>query len=435
MFDSDSVEAWVDYIQTLHAREIDLSLERVDLVYRSLFPAGVPFKVISVAGTNGKGSTSELLLSLLLESGFCAAKFTSPHISHFNERFNVGGIDVADEALLSAFRLVEETRGDVAITYFEYGVLLACIIFAQANVDIAILEVGLGGRLDAVNVVDSDIAIITSISLDHTDWLGDTLEKIAFEKVGIARESAPCVVGVRKPQKSMMNHLASIKAVPNVLEQEFRGSLVETNSWEYSSEHSTVGNLPLPFGQSGVQLDNACLAIRALELLDPHLLANTESIASGIGRAALVGRCQIISEHPLIVLDVAHNEASVERLSNFLAARNIAGRIVGVCGMLKDKEIGVCFEILSDQIDVWHFAGIDAPRGASAEYLLSVLRGSRSLFSGGSASIHNNVTQAYKAAMVQLREDDCLVVFGSFYIAGDIIRCSSDLLSADDNDN
>lgn len=422
MFDSICVEKWVDYIQTLHAREIELSLFRVLSVYEVLFPQGLPFRVISVAGTNGKGSTTEILASIFRASGRKAAKFTSPHIETFNERFCVNGVNVSDEVLLFAFRKVERSRGVVSITYFEYGVLLALVIFEKAEVDVAVLEVGLGGRLDAVNIVDADAAIITSISLDHTDWLGDSLEKIGFEKAGIAREGTPCVIGLRKPQDSINTHLKSIDAEPHILGQEFEWRLGDNNKWSYVSDSLKVDELPLPFGQSGIQLDNASIALRVVELFGEHFPMDQSSIREGLESASIIGRCQVISESPLVVLDVAHNEASVARLSSYIQSLNVTGRLIVVCGMLRDKEIVASFKQIEAIVDQWHLASISENRGATAGHLKDCLHETCGSLSLGSVTLYDNVTLAYGSALSEMTKNDCLVVFGSFYIASDIIK-------------
>lgn len=429
-FDSDNVADWVDYIQTLHAREIELSLERVREVYQVICPLGVPFKVISVAGTNGKGSTAEILSSIYRASGVRVAKFTSPHLVRFNERFNIGGKDVGDQELLKAFRLVEQARGEVPITYFEYGLLLAVALFKGAKVDVAVMEVGLGGRLDAVNILDADVAIVTSIALDHTDWLGDTLEKIAYEKAGIARSNTPCLVGLREPQTSMMEHFNNIGAVPHIIGQDFDFSKAEIDTWAYRSNDCSHSDLPLPLGQAGVQLINASLAIRAVEMLNHALPVTHAMLQEGLTSANLAGRCQVLSVSPLTVLDVSHNEASVQRLADFLSSRSIKGQMVAVCGMLKDKEVVASLSCLAELIDQWHFATINAERGATASYLADCLVAASTAsgprfddnLESNSVSLYADIESAYNAAIETLTENDCLVVFGSFYVVGDIIK-------------
>ncbi len=427
-FDSDDVQEWMNYIQTLHAREIELTLDRVRSVYTRLCPRGASFKVISVAGTNGKGSTAEVIRSIYHAAGYRVAKFTSPHLIDLNERFSVGDESVSDADLLAAFKRIEKLRGDTPITYFEYGLLLAIAIFEDAATEVAVMEVGLGGRLDAVNILDADVAIVTSIALDHTDWLGDTLEKIAYEKAGIARAGSPCLVGIREPQRSITAHLDEVDADGQILGIDFDYKPMADGAWCFSSSESQLEDLPLPFGQNGVQLSNASLAIRAVQSLNSGLPVDSQAIVDGLNEARLAGRCQIIAHSPIVVLDVSHNEASLKRLRTFLDGLSYKGRLVALCGMLKDKEIEASLSQLADCVDEWHLATINNERGANAEHLLNCLQASIPSMPLASTAMYDDVQIGYKSVEKTLTANDCLVVFGSFYIAGDILT----LLHADE---
>lgn len=420
-FDRRSVNAWVDYIQTLHAREIDMSLERVRKVYLKLCPGGPPFRVISVAGTNGKGSTSEILASIYRQAGFRAAKFTSPHLQRFNERFSVDGVDADDAELIAAFETVEQARENVPITYFEYGLLLALSLFQQQGVDLAIMEVGLGGRLDAVNVLDADAALVTSIALDHTDWLGDSLDQIAYEKSGIARGGRPCVIGVREPQKSMLGHMQSIGAQTSIVGRDFDFIHHADDTWGYQSGDWNIDGLALPFSQGGVQLSNASVAIRCIQTLSERLPVTESAIRQGLASATLTGRCQLLSRSPEIVLDVSHNEASLARLTQFIHSLQVSGRVVAVCGMLKDKEIAASLAQIAPIVSDWHLISINAERGSEAEQVLSELQSVVPSLNQESVQLYNDASTAYRSARATLTADDCLVVFGSFYVVGDIL--------------
>lgn len=421
-----SLPEWVDYIQTLHHREIDLSLERVRTVYQRLCPDGFKPKVISIAGTNGKGSCAELLSSLYCTAGYRVGKFTSPHLIRFNERFVLNGQAVQENVLLAAFEKIEQVRAEIGITYFEFGALLAIELFASAEVDIAIMEVGLGGRLDAINILDADVALITSISKDHTAWLGDTVEKIGFEKAGIARANKPCVVGFKQPQQSIIKHCSEIGAELLHLGSDFNYSEQQndTHQWQWQSTTRLVEQLPLPFGQAGVQLANASVCLQAVTLLDKHLPINDEALSSGLKQAQLLARCQVLSEQPLIVLDVAHNQSSVERLRDFLRNRKVSGRLFAVCGMLEDKEVQASLAALVDLVDEWSVASIHNPRGASADYIKAELKKAMQQHPSADQidiACHDNIVDAFLASQGQLEVDDCLVVFGSFFVAGDIL--------------
>lgn len=419
-----TLEHWVDYIQTLHHREIELSLERVRAVYVRLYPDGMRCQVISVSGTNGKGSTAELCASIYRRAGYQVGKFTSPHLVDFNERININGRPVGDDVLLSSFARIEEVRQEIPITFFEFGTLLAIDLFARAGVDVAVMEVGLGGRLDSVNILDADVAITTSVAIDHTAWLGDTLEEIAFEKAGIARPQKPYIVGLKTPPLTLLEHAQKIGADVQLIGEEFNYK-VEGDYWCWSSAcGDEYRNLPRPFSQVGVQLSNCTLALQAVHQLQARLPVSESQVRQGIRAARLEGRCQIVSRQPLIIFDVSHNEASVARLAEFMSTQSpeIPGsKWVAVCGMLKDKEIEVSLRQLSDDIDVWHTATIHNERGASASDIAAQLEP----LTDACIYSHDSVKQAYIAARNSLKKNDCLVVFGSFHIVGDILKMTS----------
>lgn len=415
-----TVDQWVDYIQTIHAREIEMGLDRVDAVYQRLIPAGVDFTVISVAGTNGKGSTAELLSSIFEAADYTVGKFSSPHLVDYGERYCINGHIASDQQLLAAFERIEHARGDIPLTFFEFGTLMAIELFYAANVAVAIMEVGLGGRLDAVNILDADIALITSISIDHTGWLGNTIDEIAPEKMGIARRGRPCVIGLQELTPKMRAVANDIGMHLQQVHKEFTYSNSTVDAtWSYQSEQNAFTDLPLPFGQSGVQLTNASLAVRTVELLSEVYPIDVQKIRQGITQAQLSARCQIIATEPYVVLDVAHNESSIARLATFLTGLK-AARCIAVCGMLRDKEIAVSLSHLRDQVDEWHLATINSERGASAQELEEIL--TNNIFSEPrSTYCYANVGQAYTSARKRLSEHDVLVVFGSFFIAGDIL--------------
>ena len=416
-----SLHEWVDYIQTLHHREIELSLDRVREVYLRLYPAGLQYKVLSLAGTNGKGSTAELLASIYRQAGYKVGKFTSPHLVHFNERFNLNGDSVDDQSLLAAFERIEAQRLDTPITFFEYSTLLAIEVFTASNVDVAIMEVGLGGRLDSVNILDADASIVTSISIDHTSWLGDTIEKIAFEKVGIARKGKPLVLGLPKPPETMLNYAIELGAKVSRIYQDFSYECAEASEkWRWVGQKLSLKNLPLPYQQGNIQLSNCSLAIEAIQQLQSEIPVTNESIISGIGTSQILGRCQVVSERPYVVLDVSHNEMSVAYLSHFLETlmKRSSGRTVAVCGMLLDKEIQASLEKVQAQIDQWYVTTIHNQRGACAAEISAIIAS----LSESTIKQYDRVQDAYDSAFRTLTADDCLVVFGSFHIVGDILE-------------
>lgn len=425
--DQMNVSQWVDYIQTLHLREIELSLERVREVYLRMHPMGMQCKIISLSGTNGKGSTAELCASIYRQAGYKVGKFTSPHLVNFNERINLSGVPVSDDLLLASFIRIEQSRKEVPITFFEFGTLLAIDIFERSEVDIAIMEVGLGGRLDSVNILDADVAITTSLAIDHTSWLGDTIEQIAFEKAGIARTGKPFVLGVEAPPETLLLHAQDIGADVQTIGHDFTFKHNEQSQrwcW-HSSTGEEYSSLPLPFRQAGVQISNCSLAIQAITQLQAELPVTQQQLVSGISAAQLVGRCQVIQHKPLIVVDVSHNEASVRRLAEFLDAKFIKktnSKLLAVCGMLKDKEIAVSLAQLAPMIDQWHTATIHNERGAnSLEVAQKINEVEVSDLLKHDVICHDSVELAYDQALSTLTEGDCLVVFGSFHIVGDIL--------------
>lgn len=421
-FDLTAVEGWVEYIQTLHAREIDLSLERTNQVYRRLLPHGIEATVIAVAGTNGKGSTAELISSCYRSAGYRVGKYTSPHLLRFNERIEINGQAVNDEDLLEAFTLVESLRETTPLTYFEFGTLVALHLMKQQKVDVAVLEVGLGGRLDAVNVVDSDVAIITSISIDHTAWLGKTLSSIAYEKAGIVRKDKPAILGT-SPELPALTEACEARGahVYQLGKHFFNDRIGDAPTWQWSDAESIVLELPLPFEQVGIQLNNAACAVQALKLLEHRHPISQDVVKTGIASAKMRGRCQIVNHNPLTILDVAHNEDSVRALARFVNAQRVKGRVRAVCGMLKDKEIGQSLSQLAPSVHDWHVASISGQRGASAQVIGDIVRDLTAASNNCSVLEYAHVSDAYQAALAAAHEDDCIVVFGSFYIVADIL--------------
>lgn len=414
-----TVDQWVDYIQTLHFREIELSLERVRKVYLRLYPNRLPFKIITVAGTNGKGSTAAMLSSIYRAAGHRVGKFTSPHLVDFAERYEIDGENVAEDPLLTSLKKIELCRADVPITFFEFGALLAIDLFATAKVDIAIMEVGLGGRLDAINILDADVAIITSISIDHTAWLGNSIEGIAHEKAGIARASKPCIVGIEQPPKAIVTHCENIAAELKILGRDFSFEHSHlSESWSWSSKELSITDLPLPFAQAGVQLSNAATALRAIQALAKELPVEQAAIHQGLAAAAVLARCQVISTNPMVILDVSHNESSVKRLAEFVRSQQPSAKIAAVVGMLFDKEIGPSLEHMSGLVDRWNTVTIQGERGSSAEFIAAQLNPKDE----SQVRCFDAVEEAFDHAISGLKSDDVLVVFGSFYIAGDILR-------------
>ena len=427
--DLATVEDWVEYIQTLHVREIDMNLDRTREVYRRMLPQGLDAVVIAVAGTNGKGSTAELLSACYRAAGYQVGKYTSPHLLRYNERIQLNGNDVSDADLLAAFKLVENARETTTLTYFEFGTLVAISLMDQFKVDVAVMEVGLGGRLDAVNVLENDLAIITSISIDHASWLGDSVEAIAYEKAGIVRSNKPVVLGALPALKALTQACLERGGLVHQLGQEFLTDFKPNQpTWRWSSLNKNLVLHALPFGQSDVQLNNAACAIQALHLLAADLPISEESINLGLKTAKINGRTQIVSSNPLIILDVAHNEDSVRALARFVDQQAPQARVRAVCGMLKDKEIQTSLMQIAPLVTDWYIASISGERGSSAAAISTIvneLYSSPKLSSKHKASTtvceFENVVNAFTSAQENAEKGDCIVVFGSFLIVADIL--------------
>ena len=414
-----TLSEWVEYIQTLHHRQIDLSLDRVASVLQRIAPAVLPFKVVAIAGTNGKGSTAEILASIYRAGGYRVGKYTSPHLVIFNERINIDGCSVSDAGLLASFERIESKRAGVPITFFEFTTLVALDLFLHADLDIVVLEVGLGGRMDAVNIIDSDVAVITNVSLDHMAWLGDTVDQISIEKSGIARANKPCLVGMSSPPSSLIGACQDAAAELEIIGREFH--YVDCrDEWAFVSDTEKMSGLPLPFGQNGVQLNNAALAVRVSQKLRSNLPLTHESIRLGISTAQLLGRCQVLQYDPLIILDVAHNEASLARLATFVRNHSVKRNTIAVCGLLKDKAIVNSLRHIEPFINHWHLASIDDERGSSADDLSLILQQELGV-ARQSLDCHGDANAAYAQALQTLTAGDCVVVFGSFFIVGDIL--------------
>jgi len=408
--------AWLSYLERVHPRTIDLGLERVARV-RDRLALTLSCPVITVGGTNGKGSTCALLEAMLRAAGYRVGLYTSPHLLRYNERLRIDGRAATDAQLVTAFERVEAARADTSLTYFEFGTLAAALLFRDAGLEAAVLEVGLGGRLDAVNLFDPDCAIVTSIGIDHTEYLGTTRESIGLEKAGIFRPGRPAVVGDTDPPASLREHAASIGAHLLLNERDF-GASAAPGQWTYWSGHGRRAGLPWPALRGDYQLGNAATAIAALETLREHIPVDMGAIRRGLVEVELPGRFQVLPGRPVVVLDVAHNPQAAERLRDGLTHMGAFAATYAVFGMLKDKDIAGVAAALAGCIDGWLLAPLPGPRGATAEDLQMRLRGAGI---STPAQAFDSVTAAYRHAREHARADDRIVVFGSFHTVGDIL--------------
>jgi dihydrofolate synthase/folylpolyglutamate synthase len=405
-----SLADWLAYLENLHPKSIALGLDRVHEVHSRL-DAAIACPVVTVAGTNGKGSTCAMLESILRCGGYATGLYTSPHLLRYNERIRIRGADASDEAIVEAFNAVEDARGDVALTYFEFGTLAALWLFARERLDAVILEVGLGGRLDAVNIVDADVSVLTSVDLDHTDYLGPTREDIGREKAGIFRAGKPAVCADRDPPASVVAAADAIGARLLLLGRDY-SFVNERSQWRYRGPRSERFGLPFPALRGAYQLDNAATVLTVLDLLHDALPVSAQAIREGVLTVALPARFQVLPGRPTVVLDVAHNPQAARALADALAAMGFHPRTFAVCAMLADKDAAGVIAALRGRIDRWFVAGLPGPRGDDGTRVRDALR-AEGVPAEAVASC-GGIAQAFAAARAAATEADRIVVFGSF---------------------
>jgi dihydrofolate synthase/folylpolyglutamate synthase len=411
-----SLEQWLAYQTQVHPQAIDLSLDRLQVVLQRLQWRQPRIPVISVAGTNGKGSVSAYCTAILSAAGLKVGTFTSPHLRDYRERIRVHDRLVRSDELVTAFEKIEAARGSVALTFFEFNALAALLIFDAAALDAWVLEIGMGGRLDAVNVVDPQVAVVTSIGLDHQEYLGNTLEAIAREKAGIFRPGRPAVIGGHEPLPVLESIARAMGAPLKRLAIEYN-YILEGSGWRYRGTHWDLPHLPAPALAGDIQFANAATAIAALEELRPSVKIAAAAVAQGLTQVRLIGRFQVIQPQPVSpgwVLDVAHNPDAARVLVRNLSANPIAGRTLAVCGILGDKDASGIAAILGDSIDEWWCASLDGARGRTGDELANEVRGKVAVRVHAAAS----VAAACAAALRSATPQDRIVVFGSFHAVG-----------------
>ena len=400
-----SLGEWLAFIEQQHPQPIALGLERVQQVL-SRMQLQLPSPVITVGGTNGKGSTCAMLESILGASGRRAGLYTSPHLLRYSERVRIAGAEASEDALCLGFQAVEQARDGVPLTYFEFGTLAALHVFSRADLEALILEVGLGGRLDAVNIVDADCAVLTSVGIDHVDYLGPDRESIGREKAGIFRPYRPAVIAEPDPPRSVLG------AVGNklLLGKDF-GFQRQENQWTYWGPRGKRPGLAHPALRGAIQLRNAAAVLCAFDALE--LPVAMQEVRRGIAEVTLPGRFQVLPGRPQVILDVAHNVEAARNLAENLAASGFAPETIAVCGMLRDKDISGVLRALAPRITRWHFASLPGPRAASAADLAEHLQ------AAAPVERHDSVTSALAAAQERAGEDDKILVFGSFLTVGE----------------
>jgi dihydrofolate synthase/folylpolyglutamate synthase len=417
-----TLSEWLSYLESLHHKAIELGLDRVRAAAQRL-DLKLPFVKITVGGTNGKGSTCAMLEAILLAAGYRVGLYTSPHLIDFNERIRVNGELASDAQIIEQFNFIESVRGDVSLSYFEYTTLAALRLFEQSGVDVVVLEVGLGGRLDAVNIVDADCAIITSIDIDHTEWLGDTREKIALEKAHVFRSGAPAICADPVPPQTLIDHANEIGADLWLAGKDFNYS-GDRQQWAYGGRAQRRSGLAYPSLRGANQLLNAAAALAALEALRERLVVPAQAVRIGLSHATLPGRLQILPGTPTIVLDVAHNPHAAAALAQNLDGMAFYPYTHAVVGMLSDKDIAGVVDKLASRVDHWYCAGLEGPRGTSGEHLSEIVRsvlppaGKEPI----TVSSFDNPVQAFAEARKRASDNDRILVFGSFSTVGPILQ-------------
>jgi len=408
---------WLQRIEHPQPDQIELGLERVAQVHARLRLPRPARRVITIAGTNGKGSTAALIDAIARAAGWRVGVYTSPHLLRYNERVRIDGREVDDATLLAAFQAVEAARGERALTYFETGTLAALWVFARQALDLVVLEVGLGGRLDAVNVIDPDVAVITTVDLDHQDWLGATLDEIGLEKAGIARAGVPLVIGDDDPPASILRHAYAIGAVAIRAGSDFLFA-PEGNGWIWREPGTTL-HLPRPSLPAPVQIRNAAVAIAAVRALKGKI--GKADVAAGIASATLPGRLQAFFHERIEVrVDIGHNPQAAAALAAWLAQRPCAGRIHAVYAALSDKDAAGVVRMLEPAVDHWWLAGSlgAGGRGQSAQALAARLVDT----AAAHALCHLDIASALTAALAAALPGDLILVFGSIHAAADAIK-------------
>jgi dihydrofolate synthase / folylpolyglutamate synthase len=419
-----SLDEWLQYTNTQHTAEIVMGLERVREVWQRMGAPRAPINIV-VGGTNGKGSTCAMLESILHVGGYCTGFFSSPHLVRYNERVRLAQAEMDDASLIESFEAVEHARlspAPVPLTYFEYSTLSALWLFQRRGVDVAVLEVGLGGRLDAVNIVDADASVVVSVDLDHQQYLGDTKEKIGYEKAHVYRPNRPAIFADADPPASLLQYAHDIGANLLLLGRDYRYQRMD-QQWSFNGDigghHVARHSLPLPALRGSYQLKNASAAIAALSALADKLPIAQGHIKRGLLEVDWPGRMQVLPGRPTVVLDVAHNPHAARALEDALGTMGYYENTIAVFGMLKDKDIDSVIQTIKGRIDRWCVASISGERGASADAIAGKL---------AAAGVKNpisryaTVAHAFAAARESAGQNDRILAFGSFYTVADVLR-------------
>lgn len=416
----NTLQAWLDWQENYHPRVIDLGLERATMVYQAL--AIKPWKhvTITVAGTNGKGSCIAFLDAILRAAGYRVGTYTSPHFIKYNERIKIAGQEVSDDQICQAFERIEAVRNNISLSYFEFSTLAALDIFASAELDVQLLEVGLGGRLDAVNIVDSDVTIITSICIDHCDWLGATREAIGREKAGIYRSGVPAVIGDPEPPESL-SQCALAEDVPLFCLGKAFHYNQKKDSWDWLSRQGNSKNytdLPSPALQGDHQYANAATVIQALHVVDTLLPVTKEAIKQGLTQVQLSGRYQLIDGDVPVLLDVAHNPMAAQKLAEYVGQVFVGKKVHALFAMMKDKDFQSVIETMKVVVSDWYLSPLKNPRTADLAKVKSAFSrcAVHEVYSGFS-----DFTETYQVCRQRAKKGDIIIIFGSFFLVSEYL--------------
>ena len=422
-----TLDDWLAHCEQLHPKTIDMGLDRVRAVAERM---GLRFDcpVFTVAGTNGKGSTCAMLEAILTQAGFRTGLFTSPHLVRFEERCRIRGQNVDAADLIAAFARVESARAEISLTYFEFTTLAILDTLARAGLDAVILEVGLGGRLDAVNIIDTDCAIITSIDIDHAELLGDTREKIGFEKAGILRTGRPAIVSDPVPPQSVIDRATEIGADLWLLGRDFNSS-GDKQQWAWAGRGRRYAGLAHPALRGANQLINASGVLAALTAMRQQLPVTAQAVRNGLALVDLPGRFQVVPGQPALVLDVAHNPHSVAALALNLDAMGFYPTTHAVFGAMADKDLTPMLQRMNPLVDRWYFADLPTPRAASGAALQAAWQ-ALTQRKDASSAVFSQPLDALHAAAAKAQAADRIVVFGSFYTVGGVLEHGTPRLQA-----
>lgn len=404
----NTLSAWLGHLESLHPKDIELGLERVRQVYERLALDFSQSKVVLIAGTNGKGTSCHLMQQVLTAHGYQVGCYNSPHISDYRERVTVNGEWLSEAQHCQAFSRVEQARGDIPLTYFEFGTLAAIVLLVQQKPDYILLEVGLGGRLDATNIVDPDLSVITTVDIDHQDWLGTNREIIGFEKAGIFRHLGKAVCGDLNPPETVKQQ-ALEKQLDIIWQTQDFNYQVSEDSWAWQGKHTAFSGCKKP----NMPMQNASTVLACLEQLNVAL--NPDILNQCFIDFQLTGRWQTLAHQPDVIIDVAHNPESIAFLRQQLEQYPVKGKKIAVVGMLKDKDIAKVMACIQDSFDDWYLGDINQPRGAKAIDLMSHLNKDQKV------SSYPSIKLAYQAALANAKEDDLILAFGSFWVITDIL--------------